>query len=175
MNRALIVFARAVMSFLLVLAPVALPLINGCAATTNPVTAVNVGATDAGLIATGLASAVATLQATPNPTAAQQATLTQLQGYLATVQADAKQIAASTATPATSVISEIVQIVQTIAPIALSFVPGGGAIVPIINAAVSLAPQLLADLGLSAATLNGQPLPTPKYTPDQARAILRGA
>ena len=106
-------------------------------------------------------------------TTAQQATLTQLQGYLATIKADAATIAAATATPATSVVSEIVQLVQTIAPIALSFVPGGGAIVAIVNAALSLAPQLLTDIGVTGAAATSGPPPV--YSVASARQILRSA
>ena len=96
---------------------------------------------------------------------------TQLQGYLATIKADAATIAAATATPATSV--EIVQLVQTIAPIALSFVPGGGAIAAIVNAALSLAPQLLTDIGVTGATATSGPPPV--YSVASARQILRSA
>jgi hypothetical protein len=149
-------------------------ILAACTSTTNPVAVTSTVAQDADLIAGGLASAIATLQATPGVlTTAQQATLTQLQGYLATIKADAATIAAATATPATSVVSEIVQLVQTIAPIALSFVPGGGAIVAIVNAALSLAPQLLTDIGVTGATAtSGAP---PVYSVASARQILRSA
>ena len=144
------------------------------ACTSNPVAVTSTVAQDADLIAGGLASAIATLQATPGVlTTAQQATLTQLQGYLATIKADAATIAAATATPATSVVSEIVQLVQTIAPIALSFVPGGGAIVAIVNAALSLAPQLLTDIGVTGAAATSGPPPV--YSVASARQILRSA
>ena len=147
-------------------------ILTACTSTTNPVAVTSTVAQDADLIAGGLASAIATLQATSGVlTTAQQATLTQLQGYLATIKADAATIAAATATPATSV--EIVQLVQTIAPIALSFVPGGGAIVAIVNAALSLAPQLLTDIGVTGATAtSGAP---PVYSVASARQILRSA
>ena len=149
-------------------------ILTACTSTTNPVAVTSTVAQDADLIAGGLASAIATLQATSGVlTTAQQATLTQLQGYLATIKADAATIAAATATPATSVVSEIVQLVQTIAPIALSFVPGGGAIVAIVNAALSLAPQLLTDIGVTGATAtSGAP---PVYSVASARQILRSA
>jgi nucleoid-associated protein YgaU len=138
-----------------------------CSGTTAPT--VTQLATDAKLIASGLAAAIASIAAIPGVSAATVATL---QADLATVQSDAASIAAATATPATSVVSEIVQAVQAIAPIALSLIPGASAIVPIINAATSLLPGLLSAVGLSAATAGAK---APVYAPDQARLILGGA
>jgi hypothetical protein len=156
----------------LVTAPVALAVagivLQGCGSLTSPTT-VNAAATDANLIATGLASAIASIQALPSLTAGQQATLVQLQGYLATIQKDAAAIAA---TPSTSTAQEIVSVVQELAPLALSFVPGGSAVAAIVQAALSLAPALLADLGVAGEAMNAAPA---TYAPDTARLILRGA
>jgi len=133
------------------------------------VTTVSAAATDANLIAAGVASVIATLQTQPIVTASQQATLTQMQGYLATIQADAAALAK---TPSTSTAQEIVTVVQTLAPLALSFVPGGSTVAVLVNAALSLAPQLLADLGVAGATMGAAPV---KYSADEARLILKGA
>ncbi len=99
------------------------------------------------------------------------AKVAQLKGYLATIKADAAQVAAATATPAVGIVQEIVQAVQAVAPIALSLVPGGFTLVPVINAAVSLAPELLAAVGIVGAVSG----PVPVYSADQARLILVGA
>ena len=160
----------------LVTAPVALAgagmVLQGCGTITAPTT-VSAAATDANLIATGLASAITAIQALPSLSTGQQATLVQLQGYLATIQADAKAIAA---TPTTSTAQEIVSVVTELAPLALSFVPGGSAIAAIVQAALALAPSLLTDLGVSGTALTAHAASgAPFYTPDTARLILRGA
>ena len=124
-------------------------------------------ATDVGLIASGLAAAIAAVAAIPGVPAA---TVTQLQGYLATIQADAKAVAAATATAATGTVQEIVSAVQALAPIALSFVPGGSAVVAIVNAALSLLPSILAAIGVA-----GVSTVKAVYSPDSARLILRAA
>jgi hypothetical protein len=123
-------------------------------------------ATDVTLIASGLAAAITSIRQIPGmPTAA----LTQLESYLAIVQADAAKVASATATPATSTVQEISQVVQAIASVALPLVPVGSIMQAAIQAAVSLLPVILAVVGVSGA---GIPV---KYQPSQARAILAAA
>jgi hypothetical protein len=124
-------------------------------------------ASDVNLIATGMTSVVTALQDVPNIPAA---TLKQLQSYVVALQQAASTVATSTATPATSAVQEIVTVVEDIAPIALSFVPGGGAIAAIVQAAISLLPVVTAAVGIA-----GAPVKAPVYTPDNARLVLRAA
>jgi hypothetical protein len=124
-------------------------------------------ATDVQLIASGLAAAIAAVAAVPGVPAV---TMNQLQGYLTTIQTDAKAVAAATATAATGTVQEIVSAVQALAPIALSFVPGGSTVWSIVNSALSLLPSLLAAIGVV-----GAPMAKAVYTPDSARLILRAA
>jgi phage-related protein len=122
-------------------------------------------ATDVSLIACGLASAITAIAAIPGVPAA---TVTQLQGYLTTIKTDAAAVAAATPGAGAATVQEIASTVQTVADIALPLIPGGSAIVPIVNAAVSLLPTILAAAGVTGATKT-----PPVYTPDQARLILR--
>ncbi len=151
----------------LLLSTVPAALMAACTPTSTTPT-VSQLASDASLIASGMAAVVTALQSQPGIPAA---TLVQLQGYLATLQKDAAAVAAATATPATSTVQEIAQIVQTVAPIALSFVPGGGAVAAIVQAAVALLPAITAAIGVAGAPLGAAPV----YAPDQARLILRAA
>jgi hypothetical protein len=151
-----------------VLVPAALLAACGTPTPATPVTPpINPIATDTNLIAGGISAVIASITASAGSTPS--ANVVKLQGYLTTIQTDAAQVAAATATPATSVISEIAQTVQAIAPIALSLIPGGSALVDVVNAALSLLPSLLSAVGLSAATAGAK---APIYTPDQARLIL---
>jgi hypothetical protein len=134
---------------------------TGCAGTTPSQLA-----SDVQLIASGLASAAAALMQVPGVPAA---TLTQLQGYLDTIKADAAAVA-SGPSGATGTVQEIASTVQVVASIALPLIPGGSAIVAIVEAAVSLLPAILAAVGISGTT--GA---VAVYTPDQARLILRAA
>ena len=124
-------------------------------------------ASDANLIATGISSAVASIKLIPGlPTAA----VTQIEGYLATIQKDAAAIAAATTAPATGNVQEIAQAVQAIASVVLPLgaaVPGLAPFVPLIEAAISLLPAILAAVGVSGGELTGQ-----RYTPAEARLIL---
>jgi len=120
-------------------------------------------AADVNLIASGLTAAVAQIGQIPEvPSAA----LTQIDFYLATIQADAAKIARATSTPATSTVQEIGQVVQALASVVLPLVPTGSVIEATVQAAVSLLPVILAAAGVSGA---GVPA---KYRPAQARAIL---
>ncbi len=120
-------------------------------------------AADVNLIASGLAAATAQLGQIPGvPNAA----LTQVDFYLATIQADAAKIAGALSTSATSTVQEVSQVVQALASVVLPLVPAGSVIEATVNAAVSLLPVILAAVGVSGA---GVPA---KYRPAQARAIL---
>nr|WP_294522993.1 hypothetical protein [uncultured Rhodopila sp.] len=120
-------------------------------------------ASDVKLIASGLTAATADIKLLPGiPSAA----VTQLDFYLATIQAGAAKVASATATPAASTIQEITQVVQALASVALPLVPAGSVIEAAIQAALSLLPVILAAVGVSGAGMQ------PKYQPSQARAIL---
>ena len=120
-------------------------------------------ATDVNLITSGLTAAFAALKQIAG---VPSAVLTQIDFYVATIQADAAKVATAVGTPATSTVQEIGQVVQALASIVLPLVPGGSVIEATIQAAVSLLPVILAAAGVSGA---GVPV---KYRPEQARAIL---
>jgi hypothetical protein len=120
-------------------------------------------ASDVNLIASGLSAVMAEIKLLPDIPAAD---VTQLDFYVATIQAGAAKVASTVSTPATSTIQEIAQVVQALASVALPLVPGGSAIEVAIQAALSLLPVILAAVGVS-----GAGLPT-KYQPSHARAIL---
>lgn len=124
-------------------------------------------ATDVNLVASGLSAAVTQVAAIPgiNPTV-----VAQLQADLALIQKDAAQVAADTAAPSASLVQEIASTVQAVATVALPLVPGGAPFVPVIQAAVSMLPTLLAAVHVSGAA----PVAT-AYTPNAARLILMGA
>jgi hypothetical protein len=142
-------------------------LISAVAACSTPPTPSQL-ATDTSLIASGLSAAIASIAAIPGVS---PATVSQLQGYLATIEADATTVAAATVTTPTNIVEEIAQTVQAVASVALPLIPGGTSLVALINAAVSLVPTILAAVGVSGAAPAG-PLP---YTPAQARLILAAA
>jgi hypothetical protein len=120
-------------------------------------------AADVQSIAAGLTAAMADIKLIPSiPSAA----LTQLDFYLATIQADAAKVASALATPATSTLQEIAQVVQALASVALPLVPEGSVVEATIQAAVSLLPVILAAVGVSGAGIPA------RYRPAQARAIL---
>jgi hypothetical protein len=148
------------------LAGVAL-LIEACASTPTVTTA----ASDANLIATGVAAAIAAIQASPSLTAGQQASLAQIQGYSNTIATDAAAIAAN---GSASAAQDIETVVSDLAPIALSLIPGDATVIDIIQAALSLAPQVLADLGVTATSVKaGAVAPSATMPPDVARSKLR--
>jgi hypothetical protein len=120
-------------------------------------------ASDVQLIASGLTAAMGDIKLLPGIS---NAAVTQLDFYLATIQADAAKVASTTSIPAASTIQEIAQVVQTLAAVALPLVPGGSVIEAAIQAALSLLPAVLAAVGVSGAAMPA------KYQPAQARAIL---
>jgi hypothetical protein len=126
-------------------------------------------AADVQLVASGISSVVAAVAQIPGVPAT---TVTQLQGYLATIQIDAGKVASATpsavaGTSIASIVEEIAVAVQAVAEVALPLIPGGSAAVPILNAAVSLLPIILDAAGIAGATKA-----VGAYTPDQARLIL---
>ncbi len=131
--------------------------------TSMPVSAL---ATDVQLIASGTASLVEAVSTLPSVPADKVA---QLQGYLATIQADAQAVAAGTA-DATGRVQEIAATVRALAPIVLAYVPNGSAWVPVVDAATSLLPTVLAYVGIAGASATA-----PVYVPNAARLILLGA
>jgi hypothetical protein len=136
--------------------------LTGCAGTTTTTTPTQL-ATDVNLIASGLSSAIASISQIPGVSAA---IVSQLQADLATIQADAAQVANATQ-PA--IVQEIGTVVQAVATIALPLIPGGSAVAATVQAAVSLLPVVLATAGVS-----GAPVAT-QFTPEQARLILAAA
>jgi len=132
-----------------------------CAGTTVASLASDVQLVDSG--ASALASAVMQLAGVP------AATVTQIQGYLATINTGAAAVQAGTANDAT-IVQQVVGAVQALVPVVLPLLPGGSAFVPVANALLSMAPALLAWVGIS-----GAPAVAAAYTPDQARLILRAA
>ncbi len=119
-------------------------------------------ATDVNLIATAMGPVVAALATTPNVS---PALVTKAQGYLAIIQADAAKIAAATLNPPAGTVQEIVQVVQALAGIVGS-IPALAPYAVVIQAAVALAPVMLAAVGVQ---VTGA---APSMTPTQARAIL---
>jgi hypothetical protein len=148
-------------------APLALA---GCATlasfTTAPGAATATLASDVALVVSGaeaLASAVAGIAGVP------PATLADVQTYLAKIHDGAAAIAAGTGN-ATTTTQTIVAALKALAPIALAFVPGGSALVPVANAVLSMVPVLLNYVGVTGAT--GA---VPVYTPESARTVLHAA
>jgi len=100
------------------------------------------------------------------------ATLSDISNVLADINSNAAAIAAAATAPPSNV-STIVNDIKLVASLVSPFFPAAAAIVPIIDAALSIGTALLSGAGL--ASLAPGMLPPPKYTPDQARVILRNA
>lgn len=145
--------------------------LGACSATSPAVTpttinaAVQQAAVDINLVAGGLAAITPTLAGLGLP----PATVTQIQGYVATLQADAKSISAAVAastTPSTTTVQEIATVTGQIATAVLTALPGGGAAVVAVQAAQALVPVILAAFHVTGAA------PVATMTPDEARLIL---
>jgi len=67
-------------------------------------------------------------------------------------------------------VQEIAATVRALAPIVLAYVPNGSAWVPVVDAATSLLPTVLAYVGIAGASATA-----PVYVPNAARLILLGA
>ena len=140
----------------------------GCAGSATPT--VSSVATDANLIATGLLAVDADLKSIVPPIAT--ATLNTIAGYLTTVQADAATIASQTTSTTSTVASEFLTVVKDVVPIVAGLFPGGGTVVDIAEAALSLLPSVATVFGLTAAAPGAPP---PRYTADEAREKLANA
>ena len=97
---------------------------------------------------------------------------TQLNSVLAEINSNAAAIAAAATAPPNTV-TTIVSDIKLVAGLVTPFFPEAAVIVPIVDAALSIGTTLLSEAGVSLASAG--PLPPPKYTPDQARVILRNA
>ncbi len=122
-------------------------------------------ATDAGLIASGLASAVAALSAMPGIPADK---LALVQTALADIKAASASLASSTAGVDATTVKGIATLVTQIAVTVLPFVPGGAPIAAVIAAAQSLVPVLLAAAGIAGAATAAA-----RFSPAEARALLK--
>lgn len=137
-------------------------LLSACA---PKATTVSTAATAAAAISTGLSDAIAAL------TAGGIAVPAVITADLGVLTADAAKIAAATA-DAPSVANEIESTVAAIADVVLPLVPGGSGVQVLINAAVSLAPPLVAMVGsLTAGTAVTTRLPT--YSSTVALTLLQ--
>ena len=126
-------------------------------------------ATDLSLAAGWMPQIVAALKAL----GVKQATLDQITAWAATIKTDAAAVATATATvvagtSSATYVQEAMQVLAAIAGVALPLLlPGGGALVIVVQAFLGLVPELAAALGLTSAPLVGAPM-----TIDAARAVL---
>lgn len=121
-------------------------------------------ASDVSLIAGGLQTVLATLQANGTIPGLN---IQQITVWVNNIVSASNQIQTATAGVSTSTVSGIATTVADIAQYLLPLVPGGSAIVPVIEAAQALVPVILAAAGVAAASAA-----KPRYTPKQARALL---
>ena len=152
------------------LAPVALLVACALNPTSPNTPVISQAALDANLIATGLEAGIAQVtaeQTTPSP--AFTAAVAKLNGYLTTIQNDAAQVAAATATPPTSTLNEIETDAKAILTVVSPFLPDGSLILPIFTAAIDLGADLLGTAGASVTPRPGA------YSAQQSRAILAAA
>jgi hypothetical protein len=126
-------------------------------------------ATDLSLAAGWMPQIVSALAALGVP----QTTLAQITKWSALVQTDAAAVSTATATvvvgtSSATYVQEAMQTLSAIAGVALPLLlPGGGALVVVVQAFLALVPELAAALGLTSASLVGAPM-----TIDAARAVL---
>lgn len=97
--------------------------------------------------------------------------LAQVQKEIDIIKANAATIATAI-TPSPDTITAIKNAVSAIIPLVTPFFPVAPVVGMILNAALSLLPVILGAVGMSAVALLA---PGTRYTPDQARVILRGA
>jgi hypothetical protein len=144
------------------LAPLAV--VAGCSmtGTTTTVPTPTTLASDATL----LANAMAAMEA--DPTIAASPLFAQVQKAAATVAADEAAVAAaSSPTTVQTAGSDILNVVEAVAPAVIGLFPGGGTIVTIAQAALSLLPAVAGFLGLSGASKI-----SPAMTVPEARGVL---
>ncbi len=134
----------------------------GCAALPTP----SQLATDVALVSSGVAAAAQQIAAIPGIAAS---VLTKVEADALVVSADAAKVAAA-AGQASGLVAQIAAAVEEIAALVLPLFPSSQPFVPLINAALSLLPTLLAEAGV-----RGAAVAAPVYTPEEARLILRGA
>lgn len=126
-------------------------------------------ATDLSLAAGWMPQIVSALAALGVP----QTTLAQITKWSALVQTDAAAVSTATATvvvgtSSATYVQEAMQTLSAIAGVALPLLlPGGGALVVVVQAFLALVPELAAAVGLTSAPLVGAPM-----TIDAARAVL---
>ena len=111
-------------------------------------------ATDAALLATGVASLVTALQTVQPPVAPDD--LAKIQGYLTVIQQGAASLAAATAGTSTTA-QAIAAAVQEIAVLVTPYIPGIGPYKDLINAAITLLPTFLASAGVAGARADAVP------------------
>ncbi len=135
----------------------------GCGSTVTP----SQIASDANLIATGLASIVTALSGIAGvpPT-----TIVTIMSYLKQIQAAAAQLATETVGASAGTVQSIAMLVGQVAQVVLPLIPGGGPIVTVVEAAQALIPGMLALVGISAASAVA-----PKWSSAEARSILKDA
>jgi len=141
---------------------------TGCSTTTTTPTtptAVPTIASDATL----LANALAALE--PLIPSAAQAVYAQVVAAATTVAKDATTLLTATGTTATNAGTEILSLISTIGPAIVGLFPGGGTAVTIIQAAISLAPELASLLGLASYAKSSVASVMP---PTLARGVLAG-
>ena len=125
-------------------------------------------ATDLSLAAGWMPQIVAVLKAV----GVRQATLDQITAWAATIKADAAAVATATATvvagtSSATYVQEAMQTLSAIAGVVMPLLPGGSALVIVVQAFLGLVPELAAALGLTSA-----PLIAPPMTVAAARAVL---
>ena len=98
--------------------------------------------------------------------------ITKLDAQISMLEAeDARKASAVAASaPAGSVVQQVITAVQALVPLAAPLLPAGSVWGPLLQAALSLVPEIAAAAGLTGAAT----VPAPKYTPAQARALLTG-
>ncbi len=150
MNRRMLLVAAPVIAF------------AGCTSLTPSQLAADVQTVAAGLSALpGLL-----LQAGAKVSAAVQA---QISAALADLQSNASAIAVAATTPIANV-QAVVSDINLVGALVTPFFPAAAAIVPLVDAAVSLIGTILAEAGIVSSSTKAA-----KYSPDQARLLLRRA
>jgi hypothetical protein len=125
-------------------------------------------ATDVNLEATAASAILTAVQALPGVSSD---VIVRVQGYVTKIQANAALVAATSVAPSTSTVTAITQDIQAVASIVLPLLPGGSAILALVQATTSLLPTILKEAGITGAAS----AVTPVYEPDEARRIMAGA
>lgn len=123
--------------------------------------------TDVETLADGVAGIVGALTSLPANLQPSADVMAQIQAEIATIKADSAQIAAA-ASPDAGTIKQISAAVGVVAALVAPFFPAAPTVGMVVQAALSLLPVILAAIGVTGASEG-------KFTPDEARLILRGA